>query len=108
MRRTTGSAAALAARCSNVRRGSFIASPFREILECGNRGSPQTGRQFDFFECKPADGMSAAAEKNGFRHVPLGSSTVRLHRWPTERKGMTACATFRKNYATQTKSGLRG
>jgi hypothetical protein len=46
--------------------GKFHRVPFREILECGDRGSSQKGCQVEFFECKPADGMSAAAEKMDF------------------------------------------
>src|SRR5262245_24938904 len=49
------SAAATAASCNNLRRGSVIASR-------GNHGGRKK-TPAHFFECKPADGMSAATEK---------------------------------------------
>src|SRR5262249_942397 len=40
-----------------------------------------------FSECSPADGMSAATKKMGFRHTPVGSSAIRLSQVGSRAKG---------------------
>src|SRR5262245_58673783 len=73
VRDIAGSAATLAARCKNLRRGSSMALPPRHAARRWKRGQRRAHREPDLdrrLECSPADGTSAAAELRGVRHVP--------------------------------------
>jgi hypothetical protein len=74
---TVGSAAVLAAKRKNVRRGSFM--PPSQIMWTNEGGVDRATPQVQLFsEGSPADGMRAAAQKKGLRHAPVDSSIIRL------------------------------
>jgi hypothetical protein len=86
-----GSAAALAARCKNLRRGSFNTVPKR----CRASARGRT-----IVNCKagtPADSTSAAyCIVPGFRHAPVAALEQKLHRLP-ECLQATRCLPLARN-----------
>src|SRR6516162_6463117 len=94
MRETAGSVAAPAARCKNLRRGSFIAVLLPDRLYCtrvNGRGRAMRAwidRTNDGLSGMPADGISLPPKKGGTSARPAGSgSKVRLHQPHDGRKG---------------------
>src|SRR5262249_45090377 len=69
--------AALPVRKSRRRKLQVIAPSMPCSIGHGCRGQQKQINQMS--ECEPADGTSAAAQNEGLRHAPLGSSTFTLH-----------------------------
>src|SRR5258707_7641541 len=95
-----GRAAVPAARCRNVRRGSFIGVLLPDRLYCtrvNGRGRAMRAwidRTNDGLSGMPADGISLPPKKGDFGTSRWGGSKVRLHqRRHRAEGGMTACGT---------------
>ena len=114
MRETAGSVAAPAARCKNLRRGSFIAVLLRDRLYCtrvNGRGRAMRAwidRTNDGLSGMPADGISLPPKKGDFGTSRWAGSKLRLHQprdWAEG--GMTACGTSQTSGDVRLESAKR-
>jgi hypothetical protein len=94
MREAAGRAAAPAARCKNLRRGSFMVLPpgmrvtkRSAALTCGMRALLRPPSRCRLcLECLPADGTNAAVQR-GLRHFPLAALSLNYVTCPYSGRG---------------------